>query len=167
MSAVFPMSPLLASAIMKILCGELKEVNKPRFYDFMEYRMNPAEVKKKFKEKGWKTIVGFQTRNPMHRAHYELTKYALNKTGESNAKLFLNPVVGQTQTVDIDYSTRVHCYKAMLNKYENDSVLLSLLPLTMRMALRESSNCQLRSGVETPKKSRLALLKRTQLPSSK
>lgn len=114
--------------------GEIKQKNKPRFYDFMEYRMNPSEVKKKFIEKGWKTIVGFQTRNPMHRAHYELTKYALNKTGESNAKLFLNPVVGQTQSVDIDYSTRVHCYKAMLNKYENDSAMLSLLPLTMRMA---------------------------------
>tara|TARA_B100000900_G_scaffold405437_1_gene415039 strand:- start:418 stop:1914 length:1497 start_codon:yes stop_codon:yes gene_type:complete len=114
--------------------GELKEINKHRFYDFLEYRMNPEQVKNIFKEKGWKTIVGFQTRNPIHRAHYELTKYALKETGENNAKLFLNPVVGQTQSVDIDYSTRVHCYKEILNKYENDSALLSLLPLTMRMA---------------------------------
>jgi sulfate adenylyltransferase len=119
---------------MEYITGELKEVNKPRFYDFLEYRLTPEEVKKYIKENNWKTIVGFQTRNPMHRAHYELTKYALNKTEDTNAKLLLNPVVGQTQSVDVDYATRVHCYKAMLNKYQENVVLLSLLPLTMRMA---------------------------------
>ena len=84
--------------------------------------------------RGWKTVVGFQTRNPMHRAHYELTKYALDKTGDPEAKLFINPVVGVTQTVDIDYHTRVHCYKNLLERYEYNQVLLGLLPLTMRMA---------------------------------
>ena len=116
------------------ISGPLKQVNKPRFYDFLEHRKTPEETRNLFKELGWKTVVGFQTRNPMHKAHYELTKYALNKTEDDHAKLLLNPVVGQTQSVDIDYSTRVHCYKEMLKKYPNDTVLLNLLPLTMRMA---------------------------------
>ena len=93
----------------------------------------PNEVKKYFKNNKWDTVVGFQTRNPMHKAHYELTKYALNKTNDINAKLFLNPVVGETQVVDIDYHVRVHCYKKILSKYDNN-VLLGLLPLAMRMA---------------------------------
>jgi len=116
------------------ISGFLKQLNKPRFYDFFEYRKPPKEMRELFKKLGWNTVVGFQTRNPMHKAHYELTKYALNKTGVTDAKLLLNPVVGQTQSVDIDYSTRVHCYKEMLKKYPNNTVLLNLLPLTMRMA---------------------------------
>jgi sulfate adenylyltransferase len=79
-------------------------------------------------------VVGFQTRNPMHRAHYELTQYALNRTGDSDAKLFLNPVVGETQSCDIDYHVRVHCYRKMLPKYKENTVLMGLLPLAMRMA---------------------------------
>tara|TARA_B100001093_G_scaffold485647_1_gene520262 strand:+ start:439 stop:2010 length:1572 start_codon:yes stop_codon:yes gene_type:complete len=119
---------------MEYVSGELTKINNARFYDFLEYRLSPKNVREHLLKNNWKTVVGFQTRNPMHRAHYELTKYALNKTGDSNAKLLLNPVVGQTQSVDIDYSTRVHCYKEILKKYEPNTVLLNLLPLTMRMA---------------------------------
>lgn len=119
---------------MEYISGELKQVNVARFYDFLEHRLAPKEVREYISKNNWKTVVGFQTRNPMHRAHYELTKYALNKTDDPEAKLLLNPVVGQTQSVDVDYATRVHCYKKMLGKYDNDQVLLSLLPLTMRMA---------------------------------
>ena len=67
----------------------------------------------------------------MHRAHFELTKYALNKTCDSKAKLFLNPVVGETQSVDIDYHICVHCYKKMMPRYEEKQAILGLLPLKL------------------------------------
>lgn len=114
--------------------GNITKINNVIHYDFREHRKSPEEVKKYFKNNGWKTIVGFQTRNPMHRSHYELTKYALRQTFDSEAKLFLNPVVGITQTVDVDYHIRVKCYKEMLKHYNNDEVLLNLLPLSMRMS---------------------------------
>jgi sulfate adenylyltransferase len=116
------------------ISGPLKQLNKIRHYDFKNDRLLPKQTREYFKEKGWKTIVGFQTRNPMHRAHYELTQYALKKTGVNDSKLFLNPVVGETQMVDIEYFVRTKCYKEILKKYEEDQVLLGLLPLAMRMA---------------------------------
>ena len=119
---------------MVYVTGSMTQVNPIRHYDFMENRIKPADTRAYFESKGWKTVVGFQTRNPMHRAHYELTQYALQQTGAADAKLFLNPVVGETQVVDIDYHVRVHCYRKMLPKYPNDSVLMGLLPLAMRMA---------------------------------
>lgn len=115
------------------ISGELMEVKKVRHYDFLDLRINTNETKKYFKDNNWEKIVGFQTRNPMHKAHYELTKYALGKAGDG-AKLFLNPVVGETQTVDIDYHTRVKIYKEMIKKYPENIVKLGLLPLAMRMA---------------------------------
>ena len=114
--------------------GPLVEENQVRHYDFIDNRLKPAETRAYFESRGWDTVVGFQTRNPMHRAHYELTQYALNKTGDSDAKLFLNPVVGETQSCDIDYHVRVHCYRKMLPKYKENTVLMGLLPLAMRMA---------------------------------
>ena len=116
------------------ITGKLTKINDVRHYDFKDNRLTPTQTKQYFKENGWDTVVGFQTRNPMHRAHYELTQYALSKTNDKNAKLFLNPVVGETQSVDINYHIRVHCYKEILNKYPENTVLLGLLPLTMRMA---------------------------------
>uniref|UniRef100_A0A6C0CJ27 Uncharacterized protein n=1 Tax=viral metagenome TaxID=1070528 RepID=A0A6C0CJ27_9ZZZZ len=115
------------------ISGKLTQLNPVRHYDFTDIRLTPNQTKELFKERGWDTVVGFQTRNPMHRAHYELTKYALSKAGE-NAKLFLNPVVGETQTVDIDYHTRVHVYKRLMPRYEAGTSELGLLPLAMRMA---------------------------------
>tara|TARA_R110002074_G_scaffold69430_1_gene161897 strand:- start:2052 stop:3683 length:1632 start_codon:yes stop_codon:yes gene_type:complete len=113
--------------------GVVEALNPFPHFDFTEYRLTPQETKKYFKENNWKTIVGFQTRNPMHRSHFELTKYALNKAGE-NAKLLLHPVVGVTQACDVNYHTRVKCYKKLLNHYEPNTAALSLLPISMRMA---------------------------------
>lgn len=112
--------------------GSIVKYEMPPRYDFKEHRRTPSETKEYFKENGWSKIVGFQTRNPMHRSHYELTKYALKIAGD-DAKLLLHPVVGITQDCDINYHLRVKCYKKLLNHYD-DNVLLSLLPLTMRMA---------------------------------
>ena len=116
------------------ISGPLQKVHDVRHYDFLEHRLTPKQTRVYFKERGWNTIVGFQTRNPMHRAHYELTQYALSKTENNEAKLFLNPVVGETQSVDIDYHTRVHCYKKILSRYDDNVVRMGLLPLAMRMA---------------------------------
>lgn len=113
--------------------GKVKKIQLPLHYDFKELRKTPEETKKYFEENNWKTVVGFQTRNPLHRSHYELTKFALKEAGE-DAKLLMHPVVGVTQDCDIDYHTRVRCYKKLVNKYEENSILLSLLPLSMRMA---------------------------------
>ena len=116
--------------------GELTKLNDVRHYDFKDARLTPKETRAYFAANNWDTVVAFQTRNPMHKAHYELTKYALNcaQEGDNNPKLLLNPVVGETQSVDIDYHVRVHCYKEIIKKYEENQALLSLLPLAMRMA---------------------------------
>jgi sulfate adenylyltransferase len=113
--------------------GPIVAFKLPPHYDFTEERLTPAQTKAYFKKNGWTTIVGFQTRNPMHRSHYELTKYAMKMAGE-DSKLLLHPVVGITQECDINYHTRVKCYKSLIQEYEKDSALLSLLPLSMRMA---------------------------------
>ena len=113
--------------------GPIVDFKLPPHYDFQEHRFTPAETKEYFNKKGWTKIVGFQTRNPMHRSHYELTKYAM-EIGGKDCKLLLHPVVGITQDCDIDYHTRVKCYVELMDYYEKDSALLSLLPLSMRMA---------------------------------
>lgn len=113
--------------------GDIAAMNPFPHFDFTEHRLTPKETKEYFRTNGWTTVVGFQTRNPMHRSHYELTKYALNKAG-SDAKLLLHPVVGVTQACDVNYHTRVKCYKKLLNYYEPNTAMLSLLPISMRMA---------------------------------
>ena len=117
--------------------GRVEKVKEIPYYDFEEYRLTPQETKQYFGQNNWKTIVGFQTRNPMHRCHYELTRYALREatkmTGQQ-AKLLLHPVVGETQPGDIDYFTRVKCYQRLLDRYPEKTVKLVLLPLAMRMA---------------------------------
>ena len=113
--------------------GKVTKIRLPLHYDFMDLRYTPDQTKEYFKQKGWTTVIGFQTRNPLHRSHYELTRFALKEVGEE-AKLLLHPSVGVTQDCDIDYHTRVRCYKKLIDKYPEDTVLLSLLPLSMRMA---------------------------------
>ena len=113
--------------------GKIEQFQLPPHYDFVNHRMTPKETKEYFKENGWSKIVGFQTRNPMHRSHFELTKYALKVAG-TYSRLFLNPVVGITQDCDINYHTRVKCYKELMQYYDDDEAVLGLLPLTMRMA---------------------------------
>ena len=111
--------------------GRLEGLELPPHHTFKHLRYTPRKLRERFKELGWDKIVAFQTRNPMHRAHVELTKRAMAETG---AKLLIHPVVGLTSPGDIDYFTRVRCYQAVLKYYPQGSVLLSLLPLAMRMA---------------------------------
>lgn len=111
--------------------GQLDKIQLPVYYDFKELRKTPAQVKQYFKDNGITKVVAFQTRNPMHRAHKELTERAAKKTG---AHLLLHPAVGQTKPGDIDHFTRVRCYKKLLKYYPEGSTTLSLLPLSMRMA---------------------------------
>ena len=110
--------------------GEIQKISMPNHYDFSKYRLSPDIVKKKFEDKGWDKIVAFQTRNPMHRAHIEMT---IKSMKELDANLFLHPVVGLTKLGDVDHYTRVRCYEHAIKKYPTGSALLGLLPLAMRM----------------------------------
>lgn len=111
--------------------GRLLGISLPHHYDFNHLRFTPSELREIFEQRGWDQIVAFQTRNPMHRAHQELTIRAAEQTG---AKLLLHPVVGQTKPGDIEYYLRVRCYEHVLKTYAPQSAFLSLLPLAMRMA---------------------------------
>lgn len=113
--------------------GKVSPLNEIPHSDFNEIRHTPAQLRKEFARRGWNKVVAFQTRNPMHKSHYHLTLKALEEVGE-DAKLLLHPVVGITQDVDIHYQLRVRCYQKLLSHYPKDSVFLSLLPLSMRMA---------------------------------
>lgn len=110
--------------------GKITGLELPTYHDFSELRNTPAELRKKFEEMGWDKIVAFQTRNPMHRAHVELTMRAAEKTG---AKLLIHPVSGMTKPGDVDHYTRVRVYKSILSKYPEASAMISLLPIAMRM----------------------------------
>ncbi len=112
--------------------GRLEVIRVPPHYDFVEIRRTPAELRDHFQSLGWSKIVAFQTRNPLHRAHEELTKRAAEQIGGG---LLIHPVVGVTKPGDVDHYTRVRCYRALVdNYYEPGTVVLSLLPLAMRMA---------------------------------
>ena len=114
------------------ISGSIRMLKLPRRYDFQDVRLTPAETRAKLKDFGCENVVAFQTRNPLHRVHEELTKRALE---EHNATLLLHPVVGMTKPGDVDHYTRVRTYKALADRYFGPGkVLLSLLPLAMRMA---------------------------------
>lgn len=113
------------------LGGKLTGVSLPAHYDFVGLRRTPREVRHAFQQMGWNKVVAFQTRNPMHRAHRELTFRAMESTG---ANLFIHPVIGMTKPGDLDAYTRVRCYEKILETYPKEKVFLSLLPLAMRMA---------------------------------
>lgn len=113
--------------------GTVSCVEGVQHYDFKHLRMTPAQTKAYFESRGWNKVVGFQTRNPMHRCHVALAQYALSQAGE-DAKLLLHPVVGLTQEQDVNYPVRVRCYQKVVNRFNENQVLLSLLPLSMRMA---------------------------------
>ena len=110
--------------------GKLEGLQLPSHYDFRSLRLTPAELRAEFSRLGWRRVVAFQTRNPMHRAHQELTFRAAKQV---EANLLLHPSVGMTKPGDVDYFTRVRCYQLLLSKYPQGTVKLSMLPLAMRM----------------------------------
>jgi sulfate adenylyltransferase len=110
--------------------GRVEGLQMPSHYDFRTLRLTPAELRTEFARLGWRRVVAFQTRNPMHRAHVELTFRAAKQV---EANLLLHPSVGMTKPGDVDYFTRVRCYQLLLSKFPAGSVKLSMLPLAMRM----------------------------------
>ncbi|HWY21017.1 MAG TPA: bifunctional sulfate adenylyltransferase/adenylylsulfate kinase [Candidatus Acidoferrum sp.] len=110
--------------------GKLEGTQIPSHYDFRNLRLTPAEVRAEFARVGWRKVVAFQTRNPMHRAHVEL---AFRAAKQVEANLLIHPVVGMTKPGDVDYYTRVRCYQLLLSKFPQSTAKLSLLPLAMRM----------------------------------
>ncbi|MDY6881834.1 MAG: bifunctional sulfate adenylyltransferase/adenylylsulfate kinase [Thermodesulfobacteriota bacterium] len=111
--------------------GRIEGTDLPLHFDFKHLRLTPAEVRAACSKIGWRNLAGFQTRNPLHRAQFEMTLRAIR---EAKAGLLLQPVVGRTKPGDIDHFTRVRCYQAACRHYPPNMVLLSLLPLAMRMA---------------------------------
>ncbi|HVY65643.1 MAG TPA: bifunctional sulfate adenylyltransferase/adenylylsulfate kinase [Gammaproteobacteria bacterium] len=112
------------------LGGNLRGVEAPTHYDFKHLRDTPKELRDRFAKLGWRRVVAFQTRNPMHRAHQELTFRAAK---DVEANLLIQPVVGMTKPGDVDHFTRVRCYEHLLRAYPEQTTTLSLLPLAMRM----------------------------------
>lgn len=113
------------------LGGPVTGIQQPVHYDFKARRDTPNELRALFRKLGWRKVVAFQTRNPLHRAHQELTFRAAR---EAEANLLIHPVVGMTKPGDVDHFTRVRCYEAVLDKYPAQTTALSLLNLAMRMA---------------------------------
>jgi sulfate adenylyltransferase len=111
--------------------GRVEGIQLPVHYDFRALRLTPAALRAEFGRLGWRRVVAFQTRNPLHRAHQELT---LRAAKEAQANLLIHPVVGMTRPGDVDHYTRVRCYQAVLDRYPRHTVALALLPLAMRMA---------------------------------
>ncbi|UCD39193.1 MAG: bifunctional sulfate adenylyltransferase/adenylylsulfate kinase [Fidelibacterota bacterium] len=110
--------------------GTIEGVALPRHYDYQLLRHTPQQLRDLFQKHGWDRIVAFQTRNPMHRAHVELT---LRAAAEAKANILIHPVVGLTKPGDVNHYTRVRCYEHVLPRYPVGTVMLSLLPLAMRM----------------------------------
>ena len=111
--------------------GRLTGIEPPTHYDFKHLRDDPRDIRERFQKLGWRKVVAFQTRNPMHRAHFELTFRAAR---DVEANLLIHPVVGMTKPGDVDHFTRVRCYEHLLPHYPEQTTALSLLPLAMRMA---------------------------------
>jgi sulfate adenylyltransferase len=110
--------------------GRLEGIALPAHYDFRALRQTPAQLREEFERLGWRRVVAFQTRNPMHRAHHELT---LRAAKQVEANLLVHPVVGMTKPGDLDHYTRVRCYQAISANYPRNTAKLALLPIAMRM----------------------------------
>src|SRR5262245_3792971 len=112
--------------------GPMKVLELPQHYSFPQLRLTPAQVRRRLTDLGFSQVVAFQTRNPMHRSHEELTKRAMQKV---HGALLIHPTVGVTRLEDIDYFTRIRCIRALVaNYYDPKRTQLSILPLAMRMA---------------------------------
>jgi len=117
------------------LGGPLFGAQLPVHYDYGDLRKTPLQTRLEFASRGWKKVVAFQTRNPMHRAHRELTVRAtqVDEGDGERLHLMLHPVVGMTKPGDVDYHTRVKCYQSIMTSYPPDTAMLCLNPLAMRM----------------------------------
>lgn len=111
--------------------GKLQLIKEPTHYDYSQIRHSPQEIKSIFAKLGWKKIIAFQTRNPLHRAHVEMIKRSMKNY---NSKILIHPVVGMTKPGDVDHHTRVKCYEMVMKRFNDGEALLSLIPLAMRMA---------------------------------
>lgn len=112
--------------------GRLRVLSLPKHFDFCDLRLTPQQVRAKLDEMNSSNVAAFQTRNPLHRGHEEICRRAIS---DADASLFLHPTVGLTREGDVDASTRVRTYKALIDNYfANESALLALIPLAMRMA---------------------------------
>jgi sulfate adenylyltransferase len=113
------------------VAGRLEVLQLQEHHDHRSLRLTPGQLRERFAIQGWQRVVAFQTRNPLHRAHVELTKRAAS---DLKAKLLIHPVVGATKVGDVDHHTRVRCYRAIMPSYPEGTAMLALLPLAMRMA---------------------------------
>ncbi len=114
------------------ISGKLRVLQLPKHFDFKDLRLTPAETREALRSIGRENVVAFQTRNPLHRVHEELTKRAIEKV---DGVLLLHPVVGMTKPGDVDHFTRVRTYRTLASQYyDRDRILLALLPLAMRLA---------------------------------
>ena len=113
------------------ISGALEGMRLPVHYDFRLLRRTPAELRSEFLRQGWRKVVAFQTRNPLHRAHVELTMRA---AVDAEANLLIHPVVGMTKAGDVDHYTRVRAYQSVMARYPRNTAKLALLNLAMRLA---------------------------------
>ncbi len=111
--------------------GPLEVLSLPLHFDFKQLRMTPAETRAAFEKLGWKRILAFFTRNPIHRPQFEMT---INAMRQARANLLLLPIAGMSKPGDFDHYIRVRCYRRVAEHYPPDSHILSLLPLAMRMS---------------------------------
>jgi sulfate adenylyltransferase len=111
--------------------GRLEGVRRPFSPAFGQLSPEPLELQAEFARRGWDRVVAFHTRNPMHRAHFELTRQAAESAG---ANLLLHPVVGMTKPGDVDPLTRLRCYQALLGRYPAGTVMMATIPMAMRMS---------------------------------
>ena len=121
---------LLKTSKKNYIGGKIEKIVNPHHYDYQSLRHNPAELIGIFKNKKWDKVIAFQTRNPLHKAHFELTMRAME---DLNANLLVHPAVGMTKPGDVNHYTRTRCYNHIMREYPKDSAFLSLLPLAMRM----------------------------------
>jgi sulfate adenylyltransferase len=121
----------LAEAGDFCLAGPVRAIRLPEHTDFLEYRLTPAQTRAAFRERGWRTVVGFQTRNPIHRAHEYIQKCAL----EIVDGLLVHPLMGETKDDDVPAHVRMACYEALFaGYYPKDRAMISIFPAAMRYA---------------------------------